>query len=130
MAQNLITRNGQAVHAQIGVTGVPQCKPNMRSAGFAPVAFLTVDADQAPVTCKSCCRKLGTTAPKSLPTAKTAKTAKTAPVLAPVDVEAERLAIVERAEVEVRCEGGTLMDQLQAMAEYHAKYVMRPRRRR
>jgi hypothetical protein len=80
MAQNLITRNGQAVHAQIGVTGVPQCK--------------------------------------------------TAPVLAPVDVEAERLAIVERAEVEVRCEGGTLMDQLQAMAEYHAKYVMRPRRRR
>jgi hypothetical protein len=99
----------------------------MRSAGFAPVAFLTVDADQAPVTCKSCCRKLGTTAPKSLPAAKTAKTA---PVLAPVDVEAERLAIVERAEVEVRFEGGTLMDQLQAMAEHHATYVMRPRRRR
>jgi hypothetical protein len=127
MAQNLITRNGQAVHAQIDNQGVPICKPNMRSAGFAPVAFLAVDAEKAPVTCKSCCRKLGVAAPKRLPVAKTAKVA---PVPAPVDVEAERLAVVERAEVEVRFEGGTLMDQLQAMAEYHATYVMRPRRRR
>lgn len=115
MVKNLITRNGKAVHAQLGFQGVPVCAPNMASQYSVPVAFLEVDADKAPVTCKNCCRKLGLEASKSLPTAKPARKAPVARD-AQADVEASRAATMERAEFEVKFEGGTVMDQLHAMA--------------
>lgn len=115
MAKNLITRNGKAVHAQIGTEGVPVCNPNMRSKGYAPVAFMAVDADKAPVTCKNCCRKLGIEAAKALPVAKAAAPA---PVVtdAVAAAEVDRADTIRWAEVEVQFEGGTVMDHLHALA--------------
>lgn len=113
MTQNLITRNGTAVHAQNGSQGVPVCSPNMASKGHAPVAFLAVDAEKAPVTCKNCLRKLGQAAPKTMPVAKVAKVETES---ADASVEAGRAAMIEWAELEVSFEGGTLMDALHGAA--------------
>lgn len=113
----LVARNGRTVHATApNCQGVALCSPNMASKGYAPVMFMELKDENAQVTCKNCCRKLGVEAPKTLPVAKVAQ--KPAPAVVDAEVEAnlERAMTMEWAVREVEFEGGQVMDHLHALA--------------
>lgn len=118
MTKNLIAKNGTVTHAPIGEGyNVPDCAPKMarnNHAGFAiPTGFAFIDG---PVTCKACCAKQGVEAPTAGRRRAAGKAPRVARTVTQADLEASRAAMVERAEFEVTFEGGTVMDQLHAMA--------------
>lgn len=118
MTKNLTAKNGTVTHAPIDKGyNVPLCAPKMARnnfAGFAiPTGFAFTDG---PVTCKACCAKLGVEAPTAGPRRTAKKAPRVVAATTQADLEAGRAATIERAEFEVKFEGGTVMDQLHAMA--------------
>jgi hypothetical protein len=98
MSKNLVTRNGNVIHApaQGGIgtrERITLCSNLRRQHGYEiRQSDLLELQGESPVTCKNCCRILGIEAPKSLPTAKEMKAMRD---FRPEPTRAEREAAIE-----------------------------------